>query len=183
MTKFYNPKVAAAFGIIVIVIAFLWCAAAHNSQGNPTIPGANESQPDILYILETMSVPLDETPPASPLKPYTDYDIEMLAKTVWGEARGCAPDEQWLVVWTVLQRVDADNWGGTILSVVTAPHQFQGYREGNPVDEDIYALCAAELGKWAVGEAAPTHEVYAPTVPYFFFEGSGRHNWFRAEWR
>ncbi|MFV0519755.1 MAG: hypothetical protein ACK5LY_05710, partial [Lachnospirales bacterium] len=33
--------------------------------------------------------------------PFTLNEVEMLAKTVWGEARGCTKDEQRLVVWTV----------------------------------------------------------------------------------
>jgi hypothetical protein len=118
-----------------------------------------------------------------PEPPYTDEDVVMLAKTVWGEAQGCSPEEQRLVIWTVLQRVDADGWGNTIAAVLTAHNQFVGYRAGNPVDPDIHALCAAELSDWWHGAAPPTHELYAPTAPYFFFDGDGRHNWFRAEWR
>ena len=112
---------------------------------------------------------------------YTDRDISLLAKTVWGEARGCAPEEQRLVVWTALQRVDA-GYGGTIEAVLTAPSQFVGYRERNPVCPEIYALCAEELAKWANGEDPPTMEPYAPTAPYYFFDGDGTNNWFREEW-
>lgn len=115
----------------------------------------------------------------------TNSDVVLLAKMVWGEARGCAPEEQRLVVWTVLQRVDA---GGvfaqydTIEAAVTAPGQFVGYNEQHPVDVDIYNLCLEALSDWQSGAEPPTHETYAPTAPYYFFEGDGRHNWFREEW-
>lgn len=117
--------------------------------------------------------------------PLTNSDVTMLAKMVWGEARGCAPEEQRLVVWTVLQRVDA---GGvfaqydTIEAAVTAPGQFVGYNENHPVDPDIYNLCLEVLSDWQSGAEPPTHEIYAPTAPYYFFDGDGRHNWFREEW-
>ncbi len=117
--------------------------------------------------------------------PLTNSDVTLLAKMVWGEARGCAPEEQRLVVWTVLQRVDA---GGafaqydTIEAAVTAPGQFVGYNENHPVDPDIYNLCLEVLSDWQSGAEPPTHEIYAPTVPYYFFDGDGRHNWFREEW-
>lgn len=117
--------------------------------------------------------------------PLTNSDVTMLAKMVWGEARGCAPEEQRLVVWTVLQRVDA---GGvfaqydTIEAAVTAPGQFVGYDENHPVDSDIYNLCLDVLSEWQSGAEPPTHEIYAPTTPYYFFDGDGRHNWFREEW-
>ena len=115
----------------------------------------------------------------------TNSDVALLAKTVWGEARGCAPEEQRLVVWTVLQRVDA---GGvfaqydTIEAAVTAPGQFVGYNEDHPIDPNIYNLCLEALSDWQSGAEPPTHEVYAPTAPYYFFDGDGRHNWFREEW-
>ena len=117
------------------------------------------------------------------MKPYSDSDITMLARTVYGEARGCTPEEWALVVWTVLQRVDADEWDDTIAEVVTAQGQFAGYNAGYPVEEAIREVCAAEVAKWARGGDAPTHEVYAPRVPYYFFDASCGSNWFREEWR
>jgi hypothetical protein len=104
--------------------------------------------------------------------------MEMLAKTVWGEARGLPPDEQRLVVWTVFQRVDAEDWGDTVTAAITAPGQFY-YKKSFPVNEDIYALCVEETEKWQRGEEPPTHEIYAPTAPYRSFNGDGKHNWFR----
>ncbi|GHU94365.1 hypothetical protein FACS1894208_05300 [Clostridia bacterium] len=106
-----------------------------------------------------------------------------MAKTVWGEARGCTPEEQRLVVWTVLQRVDAADWANTIHGVVTQKRQFAGYDESHPIDADIYALCREELMKWWGGAKAPTHELYAPTAPYYFFDGDGSHNWFRENYK
>ena len=107
----------------------------------------------------------------------------MMARTVWGEARGCTPDEWRLVIWTALQRVDDSRWGDTIEDVLTARYQFIGYRAGNPIDPDIYAVCVEEMLKWWSGEDPPTHEAYAPSAPYFFFDGDGRNNWFREVWR
>ena len=44
------------------------------------------------------------------------------------------------------------------------------------------------FAKWERGEDPPTHELYAPVLPYYFFEGrrgeDGKlHNFFRTEWR
>jgi hypothetical protein len=109
--------------------------------------------------------------------PYTDAEIDMLARTVWAEARGCAPEEQALVVWTVLQRVDADAFPDTIEDVILQKNQFL-HDEGFPLRDDIRALCLSEAGKWAAGESAPTHPIYAPTHPYYYFGGDGKHNYF-----
>ena len=118
---------------------------------------------------------------------YTDRELEMLAKTVWGEAAGCSPDEWRLVIWTVFQRVDSEHRDfrnqNTIEAVLTAPNQFAGYNESFSVDPDIYEVVAEEAAKWFAGEAPPTHEIYAPTLPYLFFDGDGKNNWFREAWR
>jgi len=82
----------------------------------------------------------------------------------------------------VFQRVDADRWGNTIEAVVTARRQFVGYRYENPVCPDIYALVVGELIAWESGAPPPTHPIYAPAVPYYFFDGDGRNNWFREVW-
>lgn len=115
--------------------------------------------------------------------PFTLNEVEMLAKTVWGEARGCTKDEQRLVVWTVLQRVDNDYWACTINEVLTEDRQFVGYCDTNPIDEEIYELCYEELLKWHNNEEPPTHEVFASSTPYYFFTGDGKHNWFSEEWK
>ena len=74
---------------------------------------------------------------------YSPHELTLLAQTVWGEARGCTPEEQRLVVWTVFQRVGAEGYGNTIEDVVKDPRQFGGYQRQNPVDPEIYALCEA----------------------------------------
>jgi hypothetical protein len=136
----------------------------------------------------TLVVLLAGASPGWAKKPCTSGDIELLAKAVWGEARGCDPAEQSLVIWTVLQRVDAGDYGDTIEAVLTDPRQFGGYRAKNPVDPEIYALCAREASKWASGDLPPTSIPYAPTRPYLFFDGrrgndGKRHNYFRKDWR
>lgn len=116
---------------------------------------------------------------------YTEEEIDMLAKLVCAEAGGCSADEQRLVIWTVFQRVDSADWDfrnmNDITAVVTAPNQF-AYSQKAPIIESIRAICAEEISKWANFENPPTLEPYAPSLPYYFFEGDGYHNWFRAEW-
>lgn len=117
-----------------------------------------------------------------PEPPYTGDDIKMLAKMVWGEARGCPVEEQRLVIWAVIQRVDSDGWADTISEVITQKNQFKAYHADNPVDPEIYTLCVNELTDWWNGAHPPTHELYAPTAPYYYFDGDGTNNWFRKEW-
>jgi hypothetical protein len=116
------------------------------------------------------------------VKIYNESDLEIIAKTVYGEARGCSEDEWRLVIWCILQRVDSGQFGDGIHGVITKKNQFGGYNKKNPIDERIMEICIEELESWSAGEKAKTHEIYTPTIPYYYFEGDGDHNWFREDW-
>lgn len=104
-------------------------------------------------------------------------DVELLAKTVYGEARGCSVVEQSAVIWCILNRVDA-GWG-TIEEVVTQKYQFTGYREDNPIKGDFVELAIDVLLRWQV-EKYCIGEV-GRTLPdnYLYFHGDGKQNHFR----
>lgn len=110
-----------------------------------------------------------------------------LAKTVWGEARGCSKTQQAGVVWTVLNRADCDlNYiPDDLISIITQKHQFVGYRASNPVDEDIYNLCVDVLQRWLAEKegAEDVGRVLAPEYLYFHANSSGTENIFTDEWR
>lgn len=173
-------------GVLLAATAVGFTAQTENPKPTPTPAAAQTDTPIVLAITPTATPETTAAPTPEPSPPFTHEDAAMLAKTVWGEARGCALEEQRLVVWTALQRVDA---GGefrnynTIAAVITKPRAFVGYDENHPIDEAIYALCLEELTNWWHGAEPPTHEIYAPTAPYYFFDGDGVNNWFREEWR
>lgn len=119
------------------------------------------------------------TPTPTPT-PYTSLEVDMICQTVWGEARGCSPEEWALVVGCICNRVDA--FEESIADVVSAPYQFQGYSPNNPVTEEIKAVVLETLDAWVRGEAAPVYEPYATSSDYLYFHGDGKHNWFREEY-
>ena len=135
-----------------------------------------ESQRDAEPALQSSSVP-------SP--PYTQEEVDMLAKTVWGEARGTSADEQKLVIWTVLQRVMSNNnvWPNTIRAVITQENQFHGYSETFPIDPAIRMIVIEVLEDWTNGEEPMLMYPFATETPYYFFHGDGENNWFRRSWR
>lgn len=109
----------------------------------------------------------------------TAKEIDMLAKTVWGEARGCNRLEQSAVVWCILNRVDAGR--GTIAEVITAPGQFHGYKKHFPVTAEIRELCEDVVRRWQleklgvgnVGRTLPSDYLY------FWADSTGIGNVFR----
>lgn len=88
------------------------------------------------------------TPEPTPTVPlWSEEEADVLAKMVWGEARGVPSDtEKTACVWCALNRVDQGY--GSITTVVTAPYQFIGYDADNPIDDEIKALCEDVLTRW-----------------------------------
>lgn len=107
------------------------------------------------------------------------YDLEtktILAKVVWGEARGIkSQTEQSAVIWTILNRCDA--WDREILDVALQPKQFAYNKNNKTVDDfgrDLIDLVSDVLSRWKMdGEGR--------TLPkeYLYFGGHKGHNWFR----
>lgn len=112
-----------------------------------------------------------------------EYDTEAtyIAKTIYGEARGCSTTEQAAVVWCVLNR--ADNWGMDIIEVITAPGQFAGYRASNPVWPELYDLAQDVLARWRRERNGETDVCRVLPQGYMWFSGNGVTNIFRDAYR
>lgn len=110
-------------------------------------------------------------------------DVAAMARTIWGEARGVAdPAEQEAVGWCILNRLDA-GWADTVLGVVSAPGQFEGYDASHPVTDEFAEMARDILvahyresqGERDVGRILPKEFLY------FASRGDGR-NYFRTEY-
>lgn len=125
-----------------------------------------------------------ETPEAKPQPPVlyfgvSEEELDLMAKTVYGEANGLCAYEKSLVCWCILNRVDAGGYGGTtIKEVILAPKQFYGYKASHPVTEENLAIVKDVIARWAtesylIGDSGRT-------LPrqYTFFYGDGKHNYY-----
>jgi len=156
-------------GYIGFVIALIIIVTLMMLGGFAYMCSADESATIIKPVAPTNSPAINLT--------ISTRDIELLAKTVYGEARGCSIVEQSAVIWCILNRVDA-GWG-TIEEVVTQKYQFTGYDEDNPVKGDFVELAIDVLIRWQaekycigdVGRTLPDN--------YLYFHGDGKQNHFR----
>jgi spore germination cell wall hydrolase CwlJ-like protein len=66
----------------------------------------------------------------------TDNDRDILARTVWGEARGESLNGQIAVAWTIRNRVNDGNsrswWGEGYAGVCQKPYQFSCWNRSDP---------------------------------------------------
>ena len=112
---------------------------------------------------------------------FTNEDVDILAKMVWGEARGVASDmEKAAVVWCVLNRVDAGY--GSIKDVVTAPYQFSGYMESNPLEPKIIDIVLDVLDRWQVERVMGDTIGRVLPSDYLWFTGDGTRNYFKNKY-
>lgn len=113
----------------------------------------------------------------------TEEEIVLLAKMLWGEARGCSTTEQAACVWVALNRVGDPRWPDTLREVLLQPEQFRGLREDNPATEELMALAEDVLSRRARELAGETAVGRVIPEDYFFWAGDGKRNHFRKEYR
>lgn len=150
-----------AYAVALTVGSFAWAADSARAEKKASTP-----VPD--------TVPVSQT--AEPYTPDTG-EVELLARLIWGEARGCSRAEQEAVCWCVLNRVDDTSgyYPDTVTAVVLQPGQFLGYSEGNPLEETLMDVARDVLTDYASGGA----DRVLPEG-YLFFTGDGTTNTFRT---
>ena len=109
---------------------------------------------------------------------FSGDDVVAMAKMLWGEARGCALDNQQKAVWCVLNRVDDPRFPDTIQGVLSQPSQFHGYSPNFPVWDELYAVALDVLTRWSLEKQGVTVERELPNT-YLWFTGDGVQNHFR----
>lgn len=131
----------------------------------------------IMHVLTTMSLLCNLS--LAPIKPpYTpdEESVVALAQTLYGECRGCSELQQKAVCWCVFNRVDDSRFPDTIIGVVSAPKQLQGYSPSNPVWENLYDVAYSCMMDWHNGE----NRVLDPDMCWF--SGWSNTNHFRNAW-
>lgn len=118
-------------------------------------------------------------------KRYTKSDATIIAKIMYGEARGIkSKTEIACIAWCILNRVDA-GMGKSIEAVATAKSQFY-YKAGAPTVSDhgydLVTLATDVLDRWSREKAGQTNVGRVLPKQYKWYAGDGSHNWFYPSW-
>lgn len=107
---------------------------------------------------------------------WTQDDVLAIARTLSGECYEDKPHDKRLVAEVIVNRVSAGDFGGTVIEVVTSPHQFSGYwNPSREISENDIEIATETLRDWYAGGCAALSEWL------FFTAGSNRENNFRKE--
>ena len=112
---------------------------------------------------------------------FTEDDVAEVAKMLWGEARGCARDNQLICAWVVCNRVDDERFPDTIQGVLEQPSQFHGYDPSYPVTSELYDVAFDVLTRWSYEKQGVPVRRELPNT-YLWFTGNGVENIFREAW-
>lgn len=152
-----------------MIIALALTAIAAYSPGEPTVElQAAEMIPASVYLSESCE-PLDAI-----VEPDT-YIVDLMARTIYAEARGLSVTEQAAVAWCVLNRVDAGY--GTLMEVLTAPHQFATWH--GEIAQEQRDIAADVLTRWEREKAGEAEVGRVLPREYLWFTGDGVRNYFR----
>ena len=112
---------------------------------------------------------------------YTDADAQMIARVIWGEARGIrSQTERACIVWTILNRVD--HYGWSIKKTITTRGQFY-YSSRFPVTQENLWLARDVLKRWNNERNGAKNVGRVLPRGYMWYAGNGRHNVFRNRYR
>ena len=169
----------------VLPLVILWASFVLNAKVNALeeqvardaaelrVPGAVDHIPEEPVQEES----IEPEPVAPKLDP---YEVELIGRTIWGEAGGIKSDaEKAAVAWCILNRVDA--WDITIEEAVTTPQQFQGYRSWGECPQEHLDLAADVLTRWELEKQGKENVGRVLPADYLFFLGDGKHNHFTTE--
>lgn len=111
--------------------------------------------------------------------PFTDEEIDVLAKAVWGHAYSTGSTKQMsAIAWVVMNRVDAAGFPNDIIGVVTQKAQFQSYRASNPVDPAVREIVIDVLSRYTAEKNGAPEVGRVLSDGYLYFRGDGYFNYF-----
>lgn len=165
----------------MLAIALLCVCLGKKEPGQLPEPVA-EQQSGMVTLNTIFPSPLPETTTGQAASDLAE-EAEYIAKTLYGEARGCSTTEQAAVVWCILNRVDDESglWPDDIIGVVTQESQFIGYSPEHPVLPELYDLAMDVLGRWQLEKDGEIDVGRVLPADYCYFQGDGKHNYFRQE--
>ena len=119
------------------------------------------------------------------IKGFLSYDeVHAYAQKLYAECNGVSSrTRQAAVAWIIFNRLDAGNFGKTLMDVMTAPHQFAKTSEKTPITEDLLELAADVAGRWWAEKNGAEDVGRIIPSDYFFFWGDGKENHFRKGWK
>ena len=148
--------------VSTIIVIFIACSS-------PTVNDTNSQTPtNVSYHVEE---PIVET------EPFTDEEVEAIAKTLAGECYDDKLNDKRLVAEVILNRASDGRFGESVIEVVSAKGQFIGYwKQSRPVSDSDIEIAKETLREWYENSCEKLSEYL------FFHSGPNRENVFVTQY-
>ena len=178
-----KPLAQPALGLAILAIVATQMVELNSIAAEVDELKEQIAAPAITIIAPERAEPkITQEPVEEPPSLYTAEDVELIGRTIWGEAGGVqSKAERAAVAWCILNRVDA--FDQTIEEVVTAPQQFQGYRPEGECPQEHLELAADVLARWEAERYGEADVGRVLPADYLYFLGDGKRNHFTNEWQ
>jgi len=166
---------------IFLILCAVLTGCAHSPPPDTPPPSTEEASAPVESAPASTPEETSEPEPTPPLVP--EHEIELVAKTLRGECYDNQHDDKREVVKVICNRVslvrgpDGERFGDSIEEVITAPRQFQGYRESNVPTANDYEIAREVLTEWYENGCQPMGKYL------FFSSGSNHRNVFREKFK
>ena len=168
--------------LLFLTLALLVSCHVSHPEAEADFQEPEVSPPAVVITPTPITTPEPVEPESEFVPIWTEEEVSYLTKAVYGEAGGIPSlTEQSAVVWCILNWCDRD--GESIIYEVTYPHRFQGYRASNPEPEHLRELVIDVLTRWQREKQGETDVGRTLPANYYFFNGDGKNNHFRTEWK
>lgn len=191
MTKKFKIFTIAA--VLIIGALMVWHVQVVCAANTALVTRAIErySEPVITTNSEeeeapTIENPTEEESPSEilPESPITTDELRVLAQKLYAECNGVpSKTRQAAVAWIIFNRLDAGNFGKSLMDVMTAPHQFAKTSDKTPVTDDLLELAEDVAGRWWAEKNGAEDVGRIIPADYLFFWGDGKENHFRKGWK
>jgi spore germination cell wall hydrolase CwlJ-like protein len=167
--------------VLTITAIFTGCSSPTVNDTNSQTTINEESIIETEPITETEpfieTEPITETEPFIETEPFTDEEVEVIAKTLAGECYDDKLNDKRLVVEVILNRVSDGRFGESVIEVVSAKGQFNGYwKQNRPVSDSDIRIAKETLREWYENDCKKLSEYL------YFCAGPNKENVFRTKY-
>lgn len=154
--------------VLTIMVIFTAC-------GSPTVNDTNsQTTTNVSYHVEEHIIEME---PIIETEPFTDEEVDAIAKTLAGECYDDKLNDKRLVAEVILNRVSDGRFGESVIEVVSAKGQFIGYwKQSRPVSDSDIEIAKETLREWYENDCKKLSEYL------FFHSGPNRENVFRTQY-
>lgn len=163
---------------LTIAVIFTACGfpSANNVDTNIEQPVTSSVMMNLDYRATQPAVVYEETS-LKEVKPYSSEEVTAIATTLAGECYDDKLEDKRSVAEVICNRVSDENFGETIMDVVSAKGQFAGYyNQSRPISDSDIQIAEETLHDWYENDCQKLSDYL------FFCAGPNRENIFRTEY-